>query len=100
MSGFRVRAKACPTCIYRKDLLWDIKKLEDQIRDKHIGFKSHRICHHISDAGNICCRGFWNKHKNEFQAGQLAQRLGLVEFVKEGKKSSPPCGVCEKTETT
>jgi hypothetical protein len=83
MSGFRVRAKACPTCIYRKDSFFDIKRLEAQIADKHGGFKGHRICHHTPDAEKICCRGFWNRHKDEFAAGQIAQRLGLVEFVKE-----------------
>jgi hypothetical protein len=43
-------------------------------------FKGHRICHHSKDA---CCRGFWNRHKNHFTAGQLAQRLNAVEFVDE-----------------
>jgi len=32
---------------------------------------------------DACCRGFWNAHKDEFQLGQVAQRLGLVRFVKE-----------------
>ena len=58
---------------------WGLASLEDQVRDAHIGFKGHRICHHASDA--TCCRGFWEAHKDEFPAGQIAQRLGLVEFV-------------------
>jgi hypothetical protein len=41
-------------------------------------FKGHRICHHSND---VCCRGFWNRHKDHFSAGQLAQRLGAVQFV-------------------
>lgn len=77
---FKVNAKACSTCIYRKDSPLNLKELENQVRDPHVGFKSHRICHHTKDT---CCRGFWNKHKNEFPAGQIAQRLGLVEYVKE-----------------
>ena len=28
-----------------------------------------------------CCRGFWNRHKDEFAVGQVAQRLGLVVEV-------------------
>jgi hypothetical protein len=75
---FKVQRKACATCIYRKDSALDIKKLEAQVADKFGGFKGHRICHHSKDA---CCRGFWNKHKDKFQAGQIAQRLNLVEFV-------------------
>lgn len=46
--------------------------------DPHGGFKNYRICHHSND---VCCRGFWDRHKNEFQLGQIAQRLGMVEFV-------------------
>ena len=75
---FNVQRKACATCIYRKDSTLDIKALEDQVRDAHIGFKGHRVCHHSNDA---CCRGFWNRHKNKFAVGQIAQRLGLVKFV-------------------
>jgi hypothetical protein len=29
----------------------------------------------------VCCRGFWDRHKDEFPGGQLAQRLDCVEFV-------------------
>lgn len=78
MSGFKVQSKPCATCIYRKDCSLDLKKLEDDVRDKYMGFKGHRTCHHSKDA---CCRGFWNRHKDEFAAGQIAQRLNMVEFV-------------------
>jgi hypothetical protein len=27
------------------------------------------------------CAGFWAKHQDEFAAGQIAQRFGLVEEV-------------------
>ena len=74
----KVQKKACSTCIYRKDSPLDLEKLEDDVRDQYIGFKGHRICHHSDD---VCCRGFWNRHKNEFPLGQIAQRLGMVEFV-------------------
>jgi hypothetical protein len=80
--GFKVQAKACATCIYRKDSSLDIERLEDQVRDPHMGFKGHRVCHHSKDA---CCRGFWNRHKDEFALGQIAQRLNFVEFVNEDK---------------
>jgi hypothetical protein len=69
----------CETCIYRKELNWHIEELEDQVRDKYVGFKSYRACHHAD--GGVCCRGFWERHRDEFAAGQIAQRLGLVEFV-------------------
>ena len=81
MGGFRVQAKACATCIYRKDSPLDLRKLEADIADrKMVGFFSgYRICHHSRD---VCCRGFWNRHKDHFTLGQLAQRLGFVRFVR------------------
>lgn len=75
---FKVQSKACTTCIYRKGSPLDLKELERQVKDKYVGFKGHRVCHHSKD---VCCRGFWNRHKNEFPMGQIAQRLNLVEFV-------------------
>lgn len=75
---FKVQRRACSTCIYRKDSPLDLKKLEDQIRDRFGGFDGHRVCHHSDD---VCCRGFWNKHKDRFAVGQVAQRLNAVEFV-------------------
>ena len=78
--GLEVMATACSTCIYRKDSFLDLQKLESEVRDEHVGFNGFRICHHHDSA---CCRGFWNRHKDEFQLGQLAQRLNAVEFVQE-----------------
>lgn len=82
MTGFLVRRTPCPTCIYRADSTLNLQQLEDQVRDKYVGFKGYRVCHHTKRA---CCRGFWNAHKDEFAAGQIAQRLGLVEFTDEDK---------------
>lgn len=78
MKTFRVQSKLCATCIYRKSSPLDIKQLEKDVRDPHVGFRTFRTCHHSED---VCCRGFWDRHKDEFPMGQVAQRLGLVEFV-------------------
>jgi hypothetical protein len=80
LGRFKVQAEACRTCIYREDSQLDLEKLEYRVRDKYVGFKGHRICHHSDDA---CCRGFWNRHKDEFADGQIAQRLGLIEYVND-----------------
>lgn len=76
--SFKVQKYRCESCIYRKDSPLDTKALEEEVKDDHMGFKGYRICHHSLD---ICCRGFWDKHKDEFPAGQIAQRLNMVEFV-------------------
>lgn len=77
----KVCAKQCATCIYQhKD--W-VKELEAQVADPNMEgfFTGHRICHHQTNESNICCRGFWDRHKDSFTAGQISQRLGLTEFV-------------------
>ena len=78
---FQVKAKSCETCIYRKDSPLDIRELESQVKDRFGFFDGYRECHHAKRGSKICCRGFWNRHKNEFQLGQIAQRLNFVEFV-------------------
>jgi hypothetical protein len=74
----RVQRRTCATCIYNRDSPLDIVKLENDVRDPYMGFKGHRICHHSNDA---VCAGFWARHKWEFQLGQIAQRLNMVEYV-------------------
>jgi len=75
-----VQRVACATCIYRKDSPLDLAALEAEVSDPRMPghFRSFRRCHHSDTA---CCRGFWNRHKNAFDLGQLAQRLGMVQFV-------------------
>lgn len=77
----KVQSKQCATCIYRADSPLDVRALEAEIADPFMAghFRSHRVCHHSSDA---VCRGFWNRHADDFDAGQLARRLGLVAFVR------------------
>lgn len=76
-----VQAQQCRTCIYRPDSTLDIRQLEAQIADRRMPgfFRRARACHHASMY--VCCRGFWNQHKDHFTVGQLAQRLGLVTFI-------------------
>lgn len=80
--GFEVMIRQCKTCIYHPN--WrgtPVEMLEDQVRDKYIGFARFRACHSQPHGKKACCRGFWNRHKDEFAAGQIAQRLKLVRFV-------------------
>jgi hypothetical protein len=79
-AGFKVQKRPCRTCIYRNDSPLDIKKLEADVADKYGGFTGYRVCHHSNEA---CCRGFWQRHKDKFALGQIAQRLGLICFVRE-----------------
>ena len=76
--GLEVMRRACDTCIYRKDNSFDAKALEEPLKDPHMGMTGYRVCHHHTRA---VCRGFWNRHKDEFPIGQIAQRLKKVILV-------------------
>lgn len=79
----RVQKKMCSTCIYRPTSPLSIAKLEADVADPHMEgyFRGHRVCHHAPNNSQVCCRGFWEKHKDHFTLGQVAQRLNMVEFV-------------------
>ena len=83
---FEVQAQQCPTCIYKKDQQSMLAGLEAEIADPKMPgfFVSYRVCHHARRDAQTCCRGFWERHKDHCMLGQLAQRLGLVRFVKDG----------------
>jgi len=80
--SMKVQAKQCATCIYRADSPLDLQALEKQIANPLMKghFNGWRICHHSKA---LCCRGFWDRHKDHFDLGKIAQRLGFVEFVEE-----------------
>jgi hypothetical protein len=80
---FEVQQRLCATCIYRPDSSLDIQQLEAAVADPRMEghFRAYRECHHAKRGSGVCCRGFWEAHKDHFDAGQLAQRLDLVEFV-------------------
>ncbi len=80
---FQVQQRMCSTCIYRPDCPLDIGALEAQIADPKMEgyFDGYRECHHAKTGSGVCCYGFWAKHRDNFKAGQLAQRLGFVEYV-------------------
>lgn len=81
----KVQRKQCATCIYRPDSALDIRELERQIADPRMRghFRGSRLCHHgpARRRAGVVCAGFWQRHKDHFDAGQIAQRLHLVEFV-------------------
>ena len=83
-----VMARQCATCIYRPGSQLDLKILECQVADRRMDgfFKTYRQCHNSTEKDKACCRGFWNRHKDHFTLGQIAQRLGFVTFVKGNRR--------------
>ena len=83
MRTFEVQAQACTTCIYRPDSVLDLVELEAEIADPHMAgyFQSYRICHSTPRGSQVCCAGFWHRHREHFTVGQVAQRVNAVSYV-------------------
>ena len=82
--SFKVRKHRCKTCIFGSRVNWNLEELLDMIRDPENpeSFTSYRVCH--DDQDNVperCCRGFWDKHRNDFLLGRVAQIAGVVKEV-------------------
>lgn len=87
--GLVVRASQCATCIYRPEQGADfIARLEAQIADPTMPgyFRGWRECHTPKARSGTVCRGFWDRHRDHFDVGQIAQRLGLVIFRDRERK--------------
>lgn len=97
--SLQVQTKQCRTCIYRPGLGWNIASLEAQIADPHLAghFAGYRECHHAVRGSGVVCRGFWNRHKDQFDLGQLAQRLDAVEFVTIDSLKEKPHGASARS---
>jgi hypothetical protein len=80
---FQVQRHLCSTCIYRRDNPLDLARLEAANADPHMPgfFATYRECHHAPHHSGVCCAGFYRRYKECFALGQIAQRLGLVEYV-------------------
>jgi len=80
---FTVQRRMCQSCIYKKDAPLDLAALEAAIADPHLPgyFTGYRECHHAAPGSGVCCAGFYQRYKDRFTLGQLAQRLGWVEYV-------------------
>ena len=78
MSGFRVQKKMRSTCIFKPECTLNL----DRLVKTAIKNDTYRVCHHSDEA---CCRGFWERYKDSFNLGRIAQRLNAVRFVEEDK---------------
>lgn len=75
-----VCAEMCPTCVFRPGNRMHLRpaRLRGMIEDAKAN-QSCIVCHSTLDGGNACCRGFFDRYPT--QPLQIAERLGLVEYV-------------------
>ena len=76
-----VQKKMCSTCIFRPGNLMNLVegRVEGMIEDA-TAMDGSIPCHQTLELeGSAVCHGFFTKHKT--QTLQIAERLGVVEFV-------------------
>ena len=76
-----VRGTQCATCIYRPECVLDVKRLENEVRNRHGGMEGFRICHTETFAGEkrkVCCRGFWDRWKTKSAVLRTARALSAM----------------------
>lgn len=79
----RVQDQPCATCIYGPASGADLARLDAAIADpdRTGRYTRYQPCVLAPRREPVCCRGFWDRHKDDFDGGELAQHLGIVRFV-------------------
>ena len=79
---FKVMKERCNQCLFSENRVVSKERMVDIVKECRKN-DSYFICHKASLAGDqkVCCRGFYDTQ--DTQIIQVADRLGITEFVKE-----------------
>jgi hypothetical protein len=77
-----VQKEKCDQCLFTKNRIVTAKRMKAIIKDCQVK-DTFFICHKGTQIGSddLCCRGFWDHYKNQFNLGRIAQRLKVVRFI-------------------
>lgn len=78
-----VMSTKCDTCIFRPGNLMRLEEGRvEQMTSDAVRDQGHIPCHKRLGEGDAraICRGFFDVHKHDVLALQLAERFGIVEF--------------------
>jgi len=71
--------RQCETCIFRDGGMHLNPGRLEQLVSEAVKNESTIVCHDTLDGPNAACAGFFHRHKTA--PLQIAERLGLIEFV-------------------
>lgn len=81
----KVQKEKCNQCLFTKNMVVKNNARRTEIIKGALAKDTFFVCHKSSIAkdghGDVCCRGFWDKFKNDFNLGRIAQRLNFVNEV-------------------
>ena len=84
----KIRKKLCKNCLFSDNRLVS-EDAAQRIIDETLEKDSFFICHESSiESGQVCCKGFFDNHKNDSLQTRLALMLNIFEFVETDCKIS------------
>lgn len=78
----RVCRKRCDQCLFSSARIVDEERAEQVVADC-LETGTHFICHKatVRDGGNVCCRGFYDRHGDDSLVIRLAREFDVVVEV-------------------
>lgn len=84
---FNVMSKCCGQCLFSANkIVSDSRK--NGIIETCIKNESWFVCHKSNEGQEICCAGFFHNENTQTRAIQMANRLGIVNYVDEDTLTS------------
>ena len=82
MKKLEICSKPCENCLFSDNKIVSDERAEQIIEDVIKG-DSFFVCHESSiEGGNVCCNGFYKKHKYDSLITRTATMFKQVKFVK------------------
>ena len=78
-----IQKTKCNQCLFSKDRIVTSKAAAEVVKNC-LKNDTYFSCHKAKikgDKDNVCCKGFWDAHKSNFNLGRIAQRLNAVREV-------------------
>lgn len=80
----KVQSKPCNQCLFTKNRIVSKERATSIVKDslkKDTFFVCHKSSIEGDGHGEVCCKTYWDRYKNQFNLGRIAQRLDVVKFV-------------------
>lgn len=76
----KIQKTKCDQCLFTKNRIVTLERAKEAVKDI-LDNDSYFCCHKSMDNNDVCCRGFWDAHKNDFSLGRLLQHLHIIIFI-------------------
>lgn len=84
---FTVQKTKCNQCLFTNNRIVSIKRMKEILKDCKKR-DSYFVCHKDQTVGEgngkLCCRGFLDNFKNDFNLGRMIQRINYIKEVEIG----------------